>query len=166
MRTILLALACLASLASSSENGGNGDKQPGEPCTEDEECVPGSICFNEFCVGDGVLRVSLGFDVDSDFDLHLLTPNAVEIYFGNPIADGGELDVDQCISGCGVGSHVENIVFGETAPIGQYMVWVENFDGRGTGPFSILVESDNAVTFDGSLPQTAGAASEAFLFDF
>src|SRR5688572_13121697 len=60
---------------------GTGTKQPGEACDETQECIPGSICFNEFCVGSGELRISLGFAVDSDYDLHVETPSGAEIYF-------------------------------------------------------------------------------------
>lgn len=143
---------------------GRGTKQPGEACTETEECVPGSVCFNEFCVGAGALRVSLAFTVDSDFDLHLETPLGSHIYYANKNADGGTLDVDQCVSSCGEGSHVENIVFDDNAPAGEYEVWVENFDGEAAGSFTIEVAGAVNRSFSGSLPASFGASSDRFTF--
>lgn len=143
---------------------GTGTKEPGEPCAETQECVPGSICFNEFCVGAGMLRISLGFEVDSDYDLHVETPLGSEIYYANRSADGGTLDVDQCVSSCGTSSHVENVVFEDDAPAGSYRVWVRNFNGRGGGDFTIEVAGAVNQTFNGSLPATAGADSENFEF--
>jgi len=139
---------------------GSGTTEPGEACTETEECVPGSVCFNEFCVGQGALRISLGFEVDTDFDLHVDTPLGSEIYYGSTTADGGTLDVDQCVSSCGSGSHVENVVFYESAPGGTYTVRVENFNGRAGGAFTIEVAGAATQTFNGSLPATAGAEQE------
>lgn len=138
--------------ANSTSMYGPGTQEVGDPCAEDMHCVPNSVCFNEFCVGRGTLRVSLAFSVDSDFDLHLQTPSGEEIYYGNETADGGTLDVDQCVNDCGTSSHVENIVFNGTAPSGTYEVWVENYDGRNGGPFTIEVAGDVSQTFSGSLP--------------
>lgn len=135
---------------------GTGTTPVGDPCEETRECVPGSICFNEYCVGTGTLRVSLAFSVDADFDLHVLTPGDSEIYFGNKRANGGELDVDQCIVTCGSEPHVENIVFDETALSGEYQVWVVNFGGRAAGDFRIEVAGDVSATFEGSLPAGDG----------
>jgi hypothetical protein len=140
-----------------------GTKEIGEPCTEAEECIPGSVCFNEFCVGEGVLRVSLAFTADSDFDLHVLTPDNTEIFFGNPVDGGGELDVDQCVGTCGTGAHAENVVF-TTAASGAYEVWVVNFDGRSAGSFNIEVAGVVNRTFSGSLTATGGEESERFTF--
>jgi len=151
--------------AGGSGTGGSGigTKEVGEPCTEEEECVPGSVCFNEFCVGEGTMRVSLAFSADSDFDLHVLTPSGTEIYYGNPVAAGGELDVDQCVGTCGAGAHVENVVF-TTAASGAYSVWVVNYDGRAAGSFNIEVAGAVTRTFMGSLTAMADEESEHFAF--
>jgi hypothetical protein len=144
--------------------GCGGTKLPGDPCDDSAECIPGSVCFNKYCVGQGTLRVSLGFTVDSDFDLHVLTPLGSEIYYSNSSADGGTLDVDQCVSSCLEGPHAENIVFDGTLPTGAYEVWVVNFDGRAAGDFTIEVAGDVSESFSGSLPATAGAESMHFTF--
>src|SRR6188768_4544001 len=91
---LLTVPACGDDKADSDDGGGagaRGDAQPGDPCDETQECVPGSICFNKFCVGEGTLRISLAFDVDSDFDLHVETPTGAEIYYNNKTANGGTL---------------------------------------------------------------------------
>jgi hypothetical protein len=143
---------------------GSGVVPPGDPCAATQECIPGSVCFNRFCVGAGSLRVSLAFAVDSDFDLHVLTPSGAEISFSSRTADGGELDVDQCVSPCGGETHAENVVFdGDVLP-GQYEVWVVNFDGRAAGDFSVQVAGDVNQTYTGSLPAEPGAESMHFTF--
>ena len=159
-----LVPACIVTEGDDDDDDVGGTIEVGEACTDSQECVPGSICYNQFCVGDGMLRISLGFDADSDYDLHVVTPYGNEIYYGNPYADGGELDVDQCISSCGFGSHVENIVFADSAPSGEYLVWVVNYDGRGSGSFEVLVDTGGAEVFGGSLPAEYGASSETFAF--
>jgi hypothetical protein len=148
----------------SAGSGPRGDAQPGDPCEETEECIPGTICFNKFCVGEGTLRISLAFDVDSDFDLHVETPTAAEIYFAYPEANGGLLDVDQCISMCGTATHVENVFFEGTAPSGTYNVWVVNYDGRAAGDFDIEVAGDVEAKFAGTLTATSMEESEHFTF--
>jgi hypothetical protein len=140
---------------------GSGTLAVGEPCDETEECIPGSVCFNRYCVGAGNLRVSVAFSADADFDLHVLTPGATEIYFFAPEGNGGKLDVDQCITSCGTEPHVENIVFDDTALSGEYEVWVVNFGGRAAGDFSIEVAGDVSAAFQGSLPASAGASFES-----
>jgi len=166
LAALLTVPACGGDEADSDDGGGSrGTAEPGDPCDETEECIPGTICFNKFCVGEGTLRVSLAFDVDSDFDLHVETPASEEIYFGNDTANGGTLDVDQCISECGTAAtHVENVVFDGTALSGDYAVWVVNYDGRAAGDFDIEVAGDVEDAFSGTLPATQGAESTRFTF--
>ncbi len=139
----------------------------GDVCASDSQCQPGKVCFQKFCVGSGALRVSLWFDTDSDFDLHLVTPLGSEIFFGNPVADGGYLDVDQCVSPCGLGNHVENIFF-ENAVRGQFQVSVVNFDGRSAGNFGLVVvaNGNQLQNFSGFLSPPAGSRSQNFSFAF
>ncbi len=167
IRVIGLGLGVLA-LAASTSDGGGGDKMPGEACSGDEECVEGSICFNEFCVGDGVLRFTLAWSVDSDFDLHVMTPRGSHIYWQSTTGDGGTLDVDQCVSNCSAGSHVENVVFTESAPLGQYQYWVENFNGRSAGPFTVSVSGVGLTIppLGETLPATSGAVSATYVIEY
>jgi hypothetical protein len=144
-----------------------GDAPAGEECQEDLDCAPGHICYFDVCVGSGPLRVSLSFETDSDFDLHVRTPEpgSAEIYYLNRLAKGGYLDVDMCITPCGGGVHVENVFFERTPPSGQFEVFVVNFDGRAEGPFQIEIAGENLQqTHDGYLPVGAGQTSQSFTF--
>jgi hypothetical protein len=146
--------------------GGGGPGLPGDPCTGNTDCEPGSICWNETCVREGLLRVSLAWTSDSDFDIHVLTPAGSEIYYGNDSADGGSLDVDDCVGTCADpgGTHVENVVFENVVPSGSYEVWVVNYDGRAGGSYSIDVSGRASASFGGSLPATRGAESSRHSF--
>jgi len=164
---VFAAVAALASCGGEStrRDEGRGDTPVGEVCTETFECVPNSICFSEFCVGQGSLRTSLSFFDDTDLDLHLLTPSGTEIYFASS-GEGGFLDVDQCVSSCGEGPHVENIVFDSAPASGRYEIWVENYDGRATATFDIEISGDDVATnFAGSVGAEFGEESEHFFFD-
>ena len=144
-----------------------GPGDPGDPCKDDRDCRAGAMCFEgSYCVGSGTLRVTLSFETDSDFDLHLLTPNGHELDYANPREEGGELDVDQCVQSCTAGEgHVENIVFAGVAPKGGYEVWVVNYDGRNRGTFRVEIETGLEVrTHTGELPAMVGASSEKFTF--
>ncbi len=134
----------------------------GAECVNNDDCSDGQVCFNLTCVGDGSLRFSLAFETDSDFDLHVKTPLGNEIYYANRRADGGYLDVDQCVRSCGGGTHVENVYFEDAPPPGNYEFWVLNFDGRAAGPFSIEVTGLSPNVYEGSLPTGAGRRSEVF----
>jgi uncharacterized protein YfaP (DUF2135 family) len=126
--------------------------------------VPDTVCFNQFCVGAGALRISLAFEADTDLDLHVITPLAQHIFYGQRLADGGELDVDQCVTSCGVGAHAENVVFADSAPTGTYQVYVVNYAGRSAASYTIQVAGLVSTNFSGTLPATAGAESEVFQF--
>jgi len=142
-----------------------GTALPGDPCDDSMECVPGSVCFNKYCVGSGALRISLGFTVGSDFDLHVLTPSGAEIYYLAQSADSGTLDVDQCTNGsCSEGPHAENVVFDTNLLSGTYELWVVNYDGLSAGDFTIEVAGDVTESFSGSLPATSMAESMHFTF--
>lgn len=131
-----------------------------------EECPVGATCFEGVCVGTGELRVSLSWNYVSDLDLHVETPTGVHISFENPAAGGGVLDVDDCIGGQCVDNaavHVENIFFPQQPPVGEYRVWVNNFDGLSGGPFDIEVSGQATVDFHGEIP-AAAVQSQVFTF--
>jgi hypothetical protein len=144
---------------------GTGTGEPGDPCNGNVDCTPGSICWNEICIGEGSLRFSLAWDVSSDFDLHVLTPNDVEVYYSNRTGDGANLDVDDCIgSSCRnpEGTHVENIYWADAAPTGTYEVWAVNYNGAETGSFTIEVQGGTGGPFSGTLAAESRAESEHF----
>jgi hypothetical protein len=130
-----------------------------------DQCGVGLLCFNSYCVGQGALRVSMAFSVDSDFDLHVLTPGGDEIYYSQREGGGGKLDVDQCISSCSGSAHVENVVFQNTPAPGTYTAWVVNYDPRAAGDFTIDIQSGDAKKrFTGSVAAQKKVESERFTF--
>jgi uncharacterized protein YfaP (DUF2135 family) len=139
----------------------------GSACAVVGECGADSTCYFGTCVGEGALRISLRWTASVDFDLHVLTPNGWEVYYANPRLDGAQLDVDDCIAeDCRepTGTHVENIYFSESPPLGAYSVWAENYDGAAAGDFTI--ETSLGDTMTGTLPAESGTASEALEFIF
>lgn len=148
-----------------------GNALPGDPCQGTIDCTPGSICFHEVCVSDGDLRFSLVWWEDVDLDIHVITPEGNEIYHANRTADGGELDVDDCVGGnCENpgGPHVENVFFAENAPPGTYEYWAYFFGG-GAGPadfeLEVAVDGQEVQSMGGTL-SGSGEESERFTFDF
>ncbi len=96
----------------------------------------------------GTLVVSLRWDTESDLDLHVVTPNGVEIWAGNinsyqmpppgtPIdasawREGGILDFDSN-AGCVIdGRRAENVVWQAAPPAGTYLVRVDTASLCGT----------------------------------
>ena len=147
-----------------------GTQEPGEECMLDEDCVDGTICFEDVCVGQGRLRVSLGWTVKSDFDLHVQLPSGDQIFFQNDVHPTGALDVDDCVLVCANpgGTHVENVFFNDFAELGTYVVWVVNYDGNRAGSYFIEVEGEGTYQrWEGNLPAVEGAESrkELFIFD-
>lgn len=164
---LVLAVPLLAGFECSVEEQ-RGTGQPGDPCNGTIDCRPGSICWSNICVTTGALRFSLAWSVDSDFDLHVVTPSGAEIFYGNSEADGGQLDVDDCVSTCRnpAGTHVENVFFTTEALRGAYEVWVVNFNGRTAGTFRIEVHGASGGPFTGTLSATSGASSERYRVTF
>ena len=136
-------------------------------CVVDEDCSDLQNCFSGTCVSSGAMRVSLSWDVVSDFDLHLRLPSGAEISFELKSADGGELDLDDCVAGESrepKGLHVENIVFADSCPPGEYAVWVENFDSRRKGNFVIEIAGEVTAQFAGEVGRTPDNVSAEFFF--
>jgi hypothetical protein len=134
----------------------------GDECSSDADCSGDTVCEEGTCVGAGVLRITLTFSMDTDLDLHVVTPSGEEVYFGNPSAAGGVLDVDTCVGACDSEPvHVENVFFNESMQSGFYEAYVVNFDGRAGGSFRIEVAGAAELSADGSLSNTFGATSES-----
>ncbi len=160
---ILIAFSCSDRPVPEEGSGMSGDQ-----CEFDNDCVNGSVCFEDVCVQQGVFRVSLSWVVSSDFDLHVRTPSGAEVSFEVPSAAGGDLDVDDCIDGdCNSsGTHVESIFFNSEADVGSYDVWVVNFNGSQGGTYAIEVAGATEAGWSGELPASEGTVSPIYSFDF
>lgn len=96
----------------------------------------------------GDVRVSLIWNNRNDLDLHLITPNGEEIYYGRKSdSTGGMLDVDMnAVVGGESLKPVENIFWGSRrAPQGRYRVIVQNylFHERNRAPTAFQIEIKN-----------------------
>jgi hypothetical protein len=114
-------------------------------------------CYQGVCVGTGLVRVSLSWNVVTDLDLHVRVPNGEWISYEMPSTAYGKLDVDDCVSGACInpdGTHVENVFLDANAPRGTYGVKIVNFDGRQGADYAIEVAGDTAASFVGYLPAT------------
>lgn len=108
---------------------------------------PGNPRFNlQFTNGNNV-----------DLDLHVRTPNNSEIYYANPSAQSGSLDVDCICGSCGTTGN-ENIFWTNgTAPSGTYKVWVYyygdcgNSSATSTYTLRVLQNSTVVATYTGTL---------------
>jgi hypothetical protein len=139
------------------------DGGPGDACVDDLDCAPGHACFEGTCVGAGEFRVSLSWSATTDLDLHVLTPNGIEISYLAPRHPFAHLDVDDCVAGrCRnpEGPHVENVVFEPHAPPGSYLIWVANFDGRRSAAWSVEVTGSTGGFWTGELPAEQGVQSD------
>lgn len=75
---------------------------------------------------NALLRVSLSWRNSDDLDIHCVSPNGREIYFGNR---AGVLDVDMNAGGRSADEPVENLAFNRLAD-GKYKVYVHNYTKR------------------------------------
>lgn len=150
---------------------GGGSTPTGESCTGDSDCEAGAVCYQGTCVGEGALRFSLSWELDTDYDLHVRTPAGTHISYSNPSGGGGVLDVDDCVgSVCRVpgGTHVENIFFAFAPASGVYEYWAHNFSGELTGHFELEVNVDGRVveTKSGTLPLVEPFDSTHYMYDY
>ena len=112
--------------------------------------------LNDLNAGTGEITVSLLWDSTDDVDLHILTPDGSEIYYGNRSTGGGELDIDANTSSNMMDNPVENIFF-TTPAAGTYTVWIEDYNDRTDGPTNYIVRvtvGDQSQTFEGTIDVT------------
>lgn len=151
---------------SSSRTGGYVIRVDGGPVSDpcsDVVCGTGSACVDGVCIGAGDLRFTLRWDVDTDLDIHVITPTGAEIYFGHRNADSGDLDHDDLGTTTG-GGHVENIYF--TDPLsGEYEFWARNYSGSYSVPFTLeVVAGDVTVSsYSAELPASRTNSEHLFL---
>ncbi|HLT47229.1 MAG TPA: hypothetical protein VK002_08380 [Rubricoccaceae bacterium] len=124
---------------------------------EVSEIVRHTVTVNTQAGTSDQLQVSLNWNAPVDLDLHLETPDGVDIYWGNTSdATGGELDLDSN-AGCELDRvDNENITWGddETPPSGEYVVRVDLWSACGHDdpiPFVVTVNRHGDVdTFTGT----------------
>ena len=111
----------------------------------------------------GEVTVTLAWNSDSDLDLHIICPDGERIFFDSPSGCGGELDVDMNAVGSNQISlqPVENIVWPNGAPSGDYEVRVDNYRGRSDGtrpvPFSLrIISGDDTHIIEEAIRETDG----------
>jgi hypothetical protein len=85
-------------------------------------CSTGQACVSGVCVGQGTLRFTLTWDTAGDMDLHVQPPCGTSIYYGNPSACGGTLDVDDTTQ-----RGPENIFWSSSYTPGTYRVCPEAY---------------------------------------
>jgi hypothetical protein len=124
----------------------------------------------------GSLVVSLRWSGHADLDLHVIDPAGTELWAGNPVADGGQLDLDsntQCVFD---GRAEENAIWQAPPAPGQYTVRVDTFSLCGDLVTDWVVEaylegnrvaaaSGTSVDTDTIGPHQRGAGRDAIVFD-
>jgi len=108
-----------------------------------------SVTEGALDTGFGDVQVTLTWDTATDQDLWVTDPEGELIYWGNPNSEtGGELDRDD-IEGYGP----ENVFWESgTAPIGEYKVEVNYYDGSPVTNYTVLIQAFRRVrTFTGQI---------------
>ena len=128
-------------------------------------------------VGTGPIQVSLSFDRSDDVDLHVVTPDSVDIYYGGRSHAGGMLDLDSNPA-CRIdGVNNENTVWAQLAapPSGHYVIKVDLYQSCTSLPVNYIVKVVNCgvvTTFNGTLNPSqadrggAGSGLKVTEFDF
>lgn len=91
----LFGLACTEDAAPP-----RGNAQPGETCASTNDCAVGFACNSDDVCSQAdptrnPYRTTLTWDVDTDFDLHVITYDRREVYFGHN-NDKAWLGTDDC----------------------------------------------------------------------
>jgi len=105
-------------------------------------------------VGTGEVQVSVSWDGDSDVDLHVVDPNAEEIYWDQlSSASGGELDLDSNAD-CELDHKRNENITWDKAPAGEYIVrldYYRNCDIEKTNyVVTVRVNGQPTKTFSGT----------------
>ena len=118
---------------------------------------------------DNDIRISLLWNNRDDLDLHVITPNRQEIYYGKKQSScGGWLDVDMNVRGETV-TPVENVRWSKgSAPRGKYEVVIHNFCNRCNDavPFKLEVQiGEEVFTFEDTV-QSSSHLNKVFVFEY
>jgi hypothetical protein len=114
------------------------------------------------------LQVSLNWGYPVDLDLHVITPDGNDIYYGSPSGqNGGMLDLDSN-AGCEIdNTDNENITWSNNKPAyGKYIVKVDLWSACDAGssiPYVVSVKRNgNFTTFSGYFSPTEADNGDAF----
>ncbi|WP_020409251.1 Calx-beta domain-containing protein [Hahella ganghwensis] len=104
--------------------------------------------------GSGIVRINLEWPSDAiDLDIHVYDPCGNHIYYGNRTAVcnelTGQLDVDNVDAD--VTEAVENIFWDESAPLGNYRVVLDHFNGTASPYVVRIFYGNNSQEFSGSI---------------
>ncbi|MBO4242966.1 MAG: zinc-ribbon domain-containing protein [Clostridiales bacterium] len=139
--------------------GGGGSTIP------DEDALDARLDSLE--AGSGEITVSMLWDSEDDLDLHISTPDGSEIYYGNKVAGGGELDIDANTSSNMMDEPVENVYFSDPDS-GTYTIWIENYNDRSSGSTNYIVRvtvGDESETFSGTIDDS-GSEVDIISFNY
>jgi hypothetical protein len=117
---------------------GGGDDNPPTTTVPPETTLPPDTTLppaTTVPLGTGDVQVTLSWDTGEDLDLHVIDPAGSEISYSTPTSpSGGQLDHDDTAGCDSPGNHVENVFWPTgTAPPGQYQVFIQSYNGCGTG---------------------------------
>lgn len=116
-------------------------------CSEDDDSGSGLDLAGQ--AGNPRFNLQFTNSENVDLDLYVRTPNGTVIYYGNPTAQGGTLDVDCLCGGCPQGPN-ENIYWlSGSAPSGEFEYWIDYFGScdlsSAASSFTLRVMRNNEV---------------------
>lgn len=142
-------------------------ERPDSPTVCDPACGAGHACAEGVCVLDEDLRVTLTWNLHTDIDLHVTTPNSPtasnEIWFGNQGSeqsriDGGFIDRDWISTSDGP-QPIESVSFNSTYKAGTYQIRVNNYSGALDTPVVLEVFKQGVLIHSSSFTVTASGAT-------
>jgi hypothetical protein len=117
--------------------------------------------------GTGSVQVSVTWDNSADVDLHVIEPGGDIIYWNDPAsAAGGVLDLDSNESCVLDGTQVENIVYSNGAPQGEFVAKVRMYADCGAPGASGVVTVTNCNGDTSSFPFVLDGSGDELEFSF
>lgn len=135
--SLLFALACAASGCIPGDSnivGGVAVDSGVVAAVCNPGCSAAQRCVNGACVGDGLFRATLTWNLPGDLDLHVVTPSGTVINYLSRTGGGGSLDRDDT-----TGTGPENVFWTTAPPVGDYVVCVIPYRISATTSFRLDV---------------------------